>query len=151
MIRFFTEDIPFTLSRKIPTRQWLTALALKEGFSVGELNYIFCSDEYLLQVNREYLEHDYYTDIITFDNSEEENRLEGDIFVSIDRVRDNARQLNIPEEQELRRVLAHGLLHLCGYGDKTDEEVKRMREKEEESLIDWNNRSLNPASGQSDF
>jgi probable rRNA maturation factor len=91
----------------------------------------------LLQVNREYLEHDYYTDIITFDNSEEENRLEGDIFVSIDRVRDNARQLNLAEEQELRRVLAHGLLHLCGFGDKTDDEVQRMRQKEEESLASW--------------
>jgi probable rRNA maturation factor len=137
MIRFFTEDTKFNLSQKIPTRQWLTALATREGFSVGELNYIFCSDDYLLQVNREYLEHDYYTDIITFDNSEEENRLEGDIFVSIDRVRDNARQLNVAEEQELRRVLAHGLLHLCGFGDKTDEEVKRMRQKEEESLASW--------------
>ncbi|GAB3933024.1 rRNA maturation RNase YbeY [Larkinella terrae] len=137
MIRFFTEDIKFTLSQKIPTRQWLTRLATREGFSVGELNYIFCSDEYLLQVNREYLEHDYYTDIITFDNSEEENRLEGDIFVSIDRVRDNAQQLQIAEEQELRRVLAHGLLHLCGFGDKTDDEVALMRRKEEESLASW--------------
>ena len=137
MIRFFTEDTKFNLSQKIPTRQWLTSVATNEGFSVGELNYIFCSDDYLLQVNREYLEHDYYTDIITFDNSEEENRLEGDIFVSIDRVRDNARQLNVPEEQELRRVLAHGLLHLCGYGDKTDEEVNQMRQKEEESLASW--------------
>ncbi|RRA98945.1 rRNA maturation RNase YbeY [Larkinella rosea] len=137
MIRFFTEDIKFTLSQKILTRQWLTKLATREGFSVGELNYIFCSDEYLLQVNREYLEHDYYTDIITFDNSEEENRLEGDIFVSIDRVRDNALQLQIAEEQELRRVLAHGLLHLCGFGDKTDDEIALMRKKEEESLASW--------------
>ncbi|GAB3246153.1 rRNA maturation RNase YbeY [Larkinella harenae] len=141
MIRFFTEDTPFNLPHKLPTRQWLTALAKREGFGIGELNYIFCSDEYLLQVNREYLAHDYYTDIITFDNSEEENRLEGDIFVSIDRVRDNARQLNIPEEQELRRVLAHGLLHLSGYGDKTDDEVRLMRQKEEESLSAWHHRS----------
>ena len=137
MIRFFTEDTKFNLSRKIPTRQWLTKLAKQEGFTVGELNYIFCSDEYLLQVNRDYLDHDYYTDIITFDNSEEENRLEGDIFISIDRVGDNARQLNVSEEQELRRVLAHGLLHLCGYGDKTQEEISLMRQKEEESLASW--------------
>ncbi|MGA0556880.1 rRNA maturation RNase YbeY [Larkinella sp. VNQ87] len=142
MIRFFTEDIKFTLSEKTPTRQWLTARAKAEGFSVGELNYIFCSDEYLLQVNREYLDHDYYTDIITFDNSEDENRLEGDIFISIDRVRDNARQLNVPDEQELRRVLAHGLLHLCGYGDKTDDEALVMRQKEDESLAEWNYHSL---------
>jgi len=137
MIRFFTEDIQFTLSQKGPTRQWLTALAKREAFTVGQLNYIFCSDDYLLEVNRAYLDHDYYTDIITFDNSEEENRLEGDIFISIDRVRDNAQQLNIPEEQELRRVLAHGVLHLCGYGDKTGEEAQVMRRKEEESLTAW--------------
>lgn len=148
MIRFFTEDIAFTLSQKVPTRQWLTALAKREAFTVGELNYIFCSDEYLLDVNRSYLDHDYYTDIITFDNSEEEGRLEGDIFISIDRVRDNARQLNLPEEQELRRVLAHGLLHLCGYGDKTAEEASRMRQKEEESLTAWSNH-LHKAANES--
>ncbi|GAB3333323.1 rRNA maturation RNase YbeY [Larkinella ripae] len=150
MIRFFTEDTPFNLPQKIPTRQWLTALAKREAFSVGELNYIFCSDDYLLQVNREYLDHDYYTDIITFDNSEEENRLEGDIFISIDRVRDNASQLTVSEEQELRRVLAHGLLHLCGYGDKTDEEAQRMRQKEEESLTAWADHSLKASGGSSD-
>ncbi|MGV3559788.1 rRNA maturation RNase YbeY [Larkinella arboricola] len=143
MIRFFTEDIQFNLPQKVPTRQWLTALAKREGFTVGELNYIFCSDDYLLQVNREYLDHDYYTDIITFDNSEEEGRLEGDIFISIDRIHDNAQQLKVVEEQELRRVLAHGVLHLCGYGDKTEEEARLMRQKEEESLATWNARSLN--------
>ena len=147
MIRFFTEDIQFNLPKKVPTRQWLTALAKREAFTVGELNYIFCSDEYLLQVNREYLDHDYYTDIITFDNSEEDNRLEGDIFISIDRIRDNAQHLNVSEDQELRRVLAHGVLHLCGYGDKTDEEARLMRQKEEESLAAWNSRSLNVATG----
>ncbi|MFC5411265.1 rRNA maturation RNase YbeY [Larkinella bovis] len=147
MIRFFTEDTPFNLPHKIPTRQWLTALAKGEGFTVGELNYIFCSDDYLLQVNREYLDHDYYTDIITFDNSDEENRLEGDIFISIDRVRDNAHQLNVPDEQELRRVLTHGLLHLCGYGDKTEEEALQMRRKEDESLLAWANRSRNASDG----
>ncbi|MFD1142691.1 rRNA maturation RNase YbeY [Larkinella insperata] len=151
MIRFFTEDIQFNLLQKVPTRQWLTALAKHEGFTVGELNYIFCSDEYLLQVNREYLDHDYYTDIITFDNSEEEYRLEGDIFVSIDRIRDNAQQVKATEEQELRRVLAHGVLHLCGYGDKTEQEARLMRQKEDESLAAWTNRSLNvtdPSSGE---
>jgi len=142
MVRFFTEDISFSLPRKQQTRQWLAGLAEGEGYTIGELNYIFCSDDYLLQVNRDYLDHDYYTDIITFDNAEEEGKLEGDIFISIDRVNDNARTLNVPEEQELRRVIAHGLIHLCGYGDKSDEEAKRMRQKEEESLTRWNGYAL---------
>ena len=134
MIRFFNEDNPYKLPRKQATRQWLKQQAEREGYAVGDLNYIFCSDEYVLQVNRDYLEHDYYTDIITFDQSEEEGKIEGDIFVSVDRVTDNATQLGIPAEQEMRRVLAHGLLHLCGYGDKTDEEEAQMRAKEEEWL-----------------
>jgi len=137
MLRFFTEDITFSLPQKTQTRAWLKDLATREGFKIGELNYIFCSDEYLLQVNREHLDHDYYTDIITFDNSEEETKLEGDIFISVDRVRDNAQALGVPHEQELRRVLAHGLLHLSGYGDKTDAEAAQMRQKEEEALEAW--------------
>ncbi|GAB3897831.1 rRNA maturation RNase YbeY [Spirosoma agri] len=134
MIRFFNEDVPYKLPQKQATRQWLKQQAEREGYAVGDLNYIFCSDEYVLQVNRDYLEHDYYTDIITFDQSEEEGKIEGDIFVSVDRVADNAAQLGVPAEQEMRRVLAHGLLHLCGYGDKTDEEEALMRTKEEEWL-----------------
>ena len=134
MIRFFNEDVPYKLTQKQATRQWLKQQAEREGYAVGELNYIFCSDEYVLQVNRDYLQHDYYTDIITFDQSEEEGKLEGDIFISVERVADNARHLNIPTEQEMRRVLAHGLLHLCGYGDKTKDEQDQMRTKEEEWL-----------------
>ncbi|WP_420149791.1 rRNA maturation RNase YbeY [Spirosoma sp.] len=134
MIRFFNEDVPYKLPHKQATRQWLKQQAEQEGFNVGDLNYIFCSDEYVLQVNRDYLQHDYYTDIITFDQSEEEAKIEGDIFISVDRVADNAAQLGVPAEQEMRRVLAHGLLHLCGYGDKTDEEQNIMRKKEEEWL-----------------
>lgn len=137
MIRYFTEDISFSLPQKQRTRTWLKGLAEREGYKIGELNYIFCSDEHLLGVNREYLDHDYYTDIITFDNSEAEDTIEGDIFISIDRVHDNARTLGVSEEQELRRVMAHGLLHLCGYGDKTDEEAVIMRRKEDEALADW--------------
>ncbi|QKZ11670.1 rRNA maturation RNase YbeY [Spirosoma sp. KUDC1026] len=132
MIRFFTEDVPYEQPKKRATQQWLKKQAEQEGYSVGELNYIFCSDEYLLQVNRDYLQHDYYTDIITFDQSEEEDKIEGDIFVSVDRVTDNAAQLNITPQQEMTRVLAHGMLHLCGYGDKSEEEAKLMRAKEEE-------------------
>lgn len=131
MIRFFNEDVPYKLTQKQLIRQWLKQQAQQEGYAVGELNYIFCSDEYLLQVNRDYLQHDYYTDIITFDQREEESKIEGDIFISVDRVTDNAAQLGVSAEQEMLRVLAHGLLHLCGYGDKSDEEAAQMRTKEE--------------------
>lgn len=134
MIRFFNEDVPYKLPQKQVLRQWLKRQTEREGYAIGELNYIFCSDEYVLQVNRDYLQHDYYTDIITFDQREEEDTIEGDIFVSVERVADNAQQLHVPVEQEMRRVLAHGLLHLCGYGDKTDEEIAKMRIKEEEWL-----------------
>ena len=121
------------------TRLWLKQQAKREGYSVGELNFIFCSDEHILQVNKEYLQHDYYTDIITFDNSEKTGKLEGDIFISVERVADNASQVGTLPEQEMRRVLAHGLLHLCGYKDKTKEEATRMRLKEEEWLTDFTN------------
>ncbi|GAB3039944.1 rRNA maturation RNase YbeY [Spirosoma pulveris] len=132
MIRFFNEDVPYKLPQKQAIRQWLKQQAEAEGYSVGDLNYMFCSDEHVLQVNRDYLQHDYYTDIITFDMSEEEGKIEGDVFISVERVVDNAGKLAVPADQEMRRVLAHGLLHLCGYGDKTDEEAARMRQKEDE-------------------
>lgn len=115
-------------------RQWLTRQATQEAVRVGELNYIFCSDEYLLQVNREHLNHDYYTDIITFDTSDAEGLIEGDVYVSVDRVMDNAKTQQTDFLDEMHRVLAHGLLHLCGYGDKSDEEVALMRRKEDEWL-----------------
>ena len=135
MIRFFNEDVTHKLPQKQATRSWLKQQAEREGYAIGDLNYIFCSDEHVLQVNRDYLQHDYYTDIITFDQSEETGKIEGDIFVSVERVADNAVQMGVATEQEMRRVLAHGLLHLCGYGDKTDEEVKQMRHKEDEWLV----------------
>ena len=137
MIRFFNEDVAYKLSQKQALRQWLKRQTEQEGFTIGELNYIFCSDGYVLQVNRDYLNHDYYTDIITFDQREEERKIEGDIFISVERVADNASQLNVPAEQEMRRVLAHGLLHLCGYGDKADEEITQMRAKEDEWLASF--------------
>lgn len=130
MIRFFKEDTSFELPEKQRVKAWVKSIATQEGKQMGELSYIFCSDEYLLQVNREYLDHDYYTDIITFDNAEEEGVIEGDIFVSIDRVRDNATTLQVLFETELRRVLAHGVLHLCGYKDKTPTDEQLMRAKE---------------------
>ena len=133
-IHFFTEDITYQLRQRTEIRSWLKSIAKKEKYSILELNYIFCSDEYLLQINKDFLDHDYYTDIITFDNSEVKGKIEGDIFVSIDRVRDNAHQQQTSLKDELHRVLAHGLLHLTGYKDKTSEENKIMRKKEDTAL-----------------
>jgi probable rRNA maturation factor len=133
-VNFFTEEISFNLSQKLRRKSWLKKIAASEDFKIGELNYIFCSDEYLLQINVDYLNHDTYTDIITFDNSEEEKTIEGDIFISIDRVRDNASKHNQDEETELSRVLSHGLFHLMGYKDKSKEQAQLMRSQEEMAI-----------------
>jgi rRNA maturation RNase YbeY len=133
-IYFFSEEINFELKEKLNRKRWLKNIATKAGFKIKELNYVFCSDEYLYQINLEYLNHETYTDIITFDNSEKEYDLSGDIFISIDRVKENAKTHNQKTEAELSRVLAHGLLHLMGYKDKTKEESTLMRQKEEESI-----------------
>lgn len=133
-IHFFSEEIRFTLKKKLNRKRWLTKIATNAGFKIKELNYVFCSDEYLYQMNRDYLKHDTYTDIITFDNSEKKGDIEGDIFISIDRVRENAKTHTQEVETEMNRVLAHGLLHLMGYKDKGQEEAAFMRLKEEESI-----------------
>ncbi|MGN6647248.1 MAG: rRNA maturation RNase YbeY [Cytophaga sp.] len=133
-IKFFTEDTSYQLRQRSEIRTWLKSIAKKEKYSILELNYIFCSDEYLLQMNRDFLDHDYYTDIITFDNSEIPGKIEGDIFISIDRVKDNAQQQKTSLKDELHRVLVHGLLHLTGYKDKTSKEQEIMRKKEDSSL-----------------
>jgi probable rRNA maturation factor len=109
---------------------WLSQVCKKEGKVLVELSIIFCSDDYLLEVNKEYLSHDYYTDIITFDYCEGD-RVSGDLFVSIDRVRDNANAYNVEFKHELFRVVVHGLLHLLGYKDKSEEEKFKMRELED--------------------
>ncbi|WP_026955985.1 rRNA maturation RNase YbeY [Algoriphagus vanfongensis] len=130
-IHFFSEEIPFQLKQKNNRKKWLKEIAQGEKFIIQDLNYIFCSDEYLHQINVEYLDHDTYTDIITFDNSEEENELEGDIFISIDRVKENASKHGASIEEELSRVISHGLYHLIGYKDKKKSEAELMRSKEE--------------------
>jgi len=130
-INFFVEEISFSLNQKLKRKKWLKSIAESENHVIGELNFIFCSDEYLYKINVEYLNHDTYTDIITFDNSEKENVIEGDIFISIDRVKENAKVLEKEEEQELNRVISHGLFHLLGYKDKSKEESELMRSKEE--------------------
>lgn len=133
-IRFFTEDIAFKLPHPRKTTAWIKSAILKEKHSLGELNYIFCSDEHLLKINIEYLNHKTLTDIITFDNSDEHGVIEGDIFISIDRVRDNAAKFSSDFDSELHRVLIHGVLHLAGYSDKTPEQKTAMRKKEDAYL-----------------
>lgn len=133
-INFFQEDVKFKLEDKASIRKWITSTARSEGFEVVSLNFIYCSDEYLLKINQEYLEHNTYTDIITFDNSSEQSRIESDIFISVDRLQDNAQRLKVPFKNELHRVMIHGILHLVGYGDKTDPEKSLMREKEDAYL-----------------
>lgn len=129
MIQFFFEDIDkIEIEANLSNR--LENIILSEGKKPGEINYIFCDDEYLLQVNREYLKHDYYTDVITFDYVKGKT-ISGDIFVSLPRIFDNAETLSKDFESEFFRVLAHGVLHLCGYNDKTDEEIAEMRSKED--------------------
>jgi rRNA maturation RNase YbeY len=121
-------------------RQWVTQTIVAEGFSLQELTYVFCSDEYLLQINKQYLDHDTYTDIITFDNSEEKGKITGDIFISIPRIKENAATFNVTETDELHRVIIHGALHLLGYPDKSPAAKKKMTEKEDYYLA---KRSLN--------
>jgi rRNA maturation RNase YbeY len=130
-IYFFTEETQFKLPEKQKRKTWLKELARNEAFKISELNYIFCSDEYLHQMNLDYLEHDTLTDIITFDTSEKEKELAGDIFISIDRVNENAQERSIDQSTELSRVISHGLYHLLGYKDKKKNEIELMRAKEE--------------------
>ena len=112
----------------------LETVLAKEEQHAKTINYIFCSDDYLLKINKEYLNHDTLTDIITFDNSEEEGKIEADIFISIDRIKENALSLKKDFDQELHRVIIHGLLHLLGYNDKTDDDKAEMRKKEDACL-----------------
>ena len=130
-INFFEEDIRFKLKNKTAVKQWVKATIEAESYKLQELNYIFCSDQYLLQINQQYLDHDTYTDIVTFDNSEEDKIITGDIFISIDRIRENAIKFNSGEKNELHRVIIHGALHLLGYTDKKAENKKIMTGKED--------------------
>jgi rRNA maturation RNase YbeY len=134
-ISFHTTDIDILPVEGLESayEKWLLQVALNERKSIEHISYIFCSDEYLLDMNRRYLQHDYYTDIITFPY-QQGDVLESDIFISVDRVRENARLFAIPFEEELRRVMVHGLLHLAGYDDHADEKTTEMRQKEEEYM-----------------
>jgi rRNA maturation RNase YbeY len=130
-ICFFNEDAPFPLKRK----KWLVKAQIKsliktENKKAGDLCFIFCSDNFLLEMNKKHLNHDYYTDVITFDYTVD-NIISGDIFISVERVDENAREFGVAFDHELSRVMYHGVLHLCGYGDKSENEKQTMREKED--------------------
>lgn len=134
-INFFSEGIRFELGNENATRKWILSVLSREGRGAGEINFIFCSDDFLHKVNLEYLEHDTFTDIITFDLADEnEENISGDIFVSIDRVKENADRYSHPFSLELHRVIVHGILHLLGYDDKDEEQKKKMRKMEDEHL-----------------
>ncbi len=139
MIHFFEEDIRVPLNNKRAIKSWLKSVSNEEGKKIKELNYVFCSDAYLLEMNQTYLNHNTLTDIITFDQSEDSKIVEGDIYISFERVIENGKNL-ASENTELYRVMVHGLLHLLGYKDKKIEDQKTMREKEDYYLqtINWN-------------
>ncbi|MCL2291168.1 MAG: rRNA maturation RNase YbeY [Bacteroidetes bacterium] len=136
MILFFSET-KFNLSQKRSIKNWLGEIAKQESRKIGEINIVFYSDEQLLVLNKQYLNHDTFTDIITFDYSEE-GYLNGDICISIERVKENANRFNCTFEEELRRVMAHGILHLCGYKDKKNTDKQVMKQKEENALVLFN-------------
>ena len=133
MISYFTEDIKFSFNRKRLTSRWLKEVARVEGKKVGDISVIFCSDNYLLEINKKHLNHNYYTDIITFDYCEGDT-LSGDLFISVDSVRENAKYYDVSFDEELNRVIVHGVLHLIGYDDHSPEDVSQMRAKENTSL-----------------
>lgn len=128
---FFSEGIAFTLRDKKKIRNWINASMDLEQKTIGSINFIFCSDSYLHGINLEYLKHDTFTDIITFDYSTPSEGLSGDIYISIDRVKENAKQFEVTFVNELHRVMIHGMLHLAGYKDKTAGEKKAMGAKED--------------------
>jgi rRNA maturation RNase YbeY len=130
-INFFTEDISFNLKQKGLVRTWIRNTIMTVKHRLRLLNFIFCSDSYLLNINQKYLKHDTYTDIITFDNSDLKQEIVGDIFISLDRIRENAKELKVNEKDELHRVMIHGTLHLLGYPDKGKSAKALMTEKED--------------------
>ncbi|MGC4040895.1 MAG: rRNA maturation RNase YbeY [Flavobacterium sp.] len=129
----FNYELDFQLNDEMAYSEWISRIISSELKGEGEINYIFCDDDYLLQINQQYLDHDTLTDIISFDYSEG-NNLHGDIFISVERVRDNAHDFKVSFDEELKRVMAHGILHYCGYKDKSEKDEKLMRQKEEEKM-----------------
>ena len=131
---YFFFQAPVSLQDRVKLKKFIESIFKKEKKKIQGLNYVFCTDEELLEINRQYLNHDYYTDIVSFELSKKDEPAEGDIYISIDRIRDNALSLGEPLYKELHRVIFHGALHLCGYKDKTRSQSLEMRNKEEEYL-----------------
>jgi len=144
-IQFFTEQTKFTVKNKTLIREWLSQIVRKHKKSISEINVVFCSDDYLLKLNEEYLGHDTFTDIITFDFSSsgfagelvEANTISGDIFISVDRMKENAKLFHVEQSAETHRLIVHGVLHLLGYKDDTPKNKKIMTEQEETALLWW--------------
>lgn len=133
MIQFHSENIKFILKNKSALKTWITSVIVKKKKIAGEINFIFCSDDYLLDINKQYLKHDTYTDIVTFDYTKEapNQAVSGDIFISVERVEENAERFSKTFENELHRVMIHGVLHLLGYKDKTKTAKEEMRKQED--------------------
>src|SRR5215467_13575726 len=128
-IHFYFDEVRLPLEKRQRLKVFIAGLLVKEKKRLNTLNYIFCSDKTLLEINRKYLNHNFYTDVITFDLSSSSNEILADIYISVERVRENAKSLNLPLSEEIHRVMFHGLLHLCGYNDKTATQTKLMRTK----------------------
>ena len=139
MIRYYTDDCTYRLPQKRLTAAWLRTVAEAEGYILGDVNYIFCSSQRLLDMNRRFLGHDYFTDVITFDYSDRRGTrvVSGDIFIDVETVADNARQYGATRLEEMRRVVVHGVLHLCGQKDKTPTANRQMHRKEDKYLAFW--------------
>ena len=129
----FNYETEFTLENETLFSDWISRVILSENKKEGDINYVFCDDEYILEINKQYLDHDYYTDIISFDYSVG-NELHGDVFVSVERVKENATDFDVTFDEELKRVIIHGILHYIGYKDKSEEEELLMRQKENEKI-----------------
>ena len=136
MVSFIADSIEMPALNERQITRWIKSVAADYGFAIGNINYIFCSDERELEVNRQFLGHDYYTDVITFDYTSGKT-LNGDIFISLETVRSNAEMMGVSFDAELLRIIIHGVLHLTGQGDKTPETKAQMTEKEEKALAKW--------------
>ena len=132
-VSYYAEEVKLPAIKKRVTTAWIRSVAALYGKKVGDVSYIFCSDEKILEVNKEYLQHDYYTDIISFDYTEG-NIISGDLFISLDTVKSNAEQFGVDYNEELHRIIIHGILHLCGINDKAEGEREIMTQKENEAL-----------------
>lgn len=133
-VNFFYQNVQFTFANRGALKQQINNLFLQEKCRLSNLNIIFCTDKALLQINRDFLQHDYYTDIITFPINQAKTSIEAELYISVDRVRDNAKVAAVSFKEELHRVIFHGCLHLTGYNDKTSQQIKKMREREDHYL-----------------